>query len=214
MPRTPLMLEVQITKEYTHLVYLGPLYEDVLQSDTHARGAGSTVADVVDAEGTPRWHRLRPHCAWQQCGGQCPRVAAAPCRPPGWRPSGRAGGGVPAWQNAPSDPRRYALPPGLLKAGANTVVVNVLDTYGEGGLAGPASAHAVELADHAHRPGWHWQYRQSVGALACGLRHVDAVQRHDRAAGALRAAWHAVVPGRIQHRRRRCLRDTAAWLAR
>ncbi|MFN4161326.1 MAG: alpha-glucuronidase family glycosyl hydrolase, partial [Stenotrophomonas sp.] len=48
MPRTPLMMEVQITKEYlgfaTHLVYLGPLYEEVLQSDTHARGEGSTVA--------------------------------------------------------------------------------------------------------------------------------------------------------------------------
>lgn len=52
MPRTPLMLELQITKEYlgfaTHLVYLGPLYEEVLRSDTHARGAGSTVARVVD----------------------------------------------------------------------------------------------------------------------------------------------------------------------
>ncbi|WP_026144312.1 alpha-glucuronidase family glycosyl hydrolase [Xanthomonas sp. SHU 199] len=60
MPRTPLMLEVQITKEYlgfaTHLVYLGPLYEEVLQSDTHARGAGSTVADVVD--GTSEGHAL------------------------------------------------------------------------------------------------------------------------------------------------------------
>lgn len=48
MPRTPLMMEVQITKEYlgfaTHLVYLGPLYEEVLQSDTHARGERSTVA--------------------------------------------------------------------------------------------------------------------------------------------------------------------------
>ncbi|MFL2363185.1 alpha-glucuronidase family glycosyl hydrolase [Xanthomonas protegens] len=52
MPRTPLMLEFQITKEYlgfaTHLVYLGPLYEEVLQADTHARGTGSTVAEVVD----------------------------------------------------------------------------------------------------------------------------------------------------------------------
>ncbi|WP_053069693.1 alpha-glucuronidase family glycosyl hydrolase [Xanthomonas sp. NCPPB 1128] len=52
MPHTPLMLEFQITKEYlgfaTHLVYLGPLYEEVLQSNTHARGAGATVADVVD----------------------------------------------------------------------------------------------------------------------------------------------------------------------
>lgn len=51
MPRTPLMMEVQITKEYlgfaTHLVYLGPLYEEVLQSDTHARGAGATVAQFL-----------------------------------------------------------------------------------------------------------------------------------------------------------------------
>ncbi|WP_295930098.1 sialate O-acetylesterase [uncultured Xanthomonas sp.] len=63
-------------------------------------------------------------------------------------------------QNAPSDPRRYALAPGLLKAGTNTVVVNVLDTYGEGGLAGPASAHAVELADGTRIVlDRHWQYR-------------------------------------------------------
>jgi len=52
MPHTPLMLEVQITKEYlgfaTHLVYLGPLFEEVLRSDTRARGKGSTVAKVVD----------------------------------------------------------------------------------------------------------------------------------------------------------------------
>ncbi|WP_448133667.1 alpha-glucuronidase family glycosyl hydrolase [Stenotrophomonas rhizophila] len=49
MPRTPLMMEVQITKEYlgfaTHLVYLGPLYEEVLQS--HTRGQGATVAQAL-----------------------------------------------------------------------------------------------------------------------------------------------------------------------
>jgi len=52
MPRTPLMLEVQITKEYlgfaTHLVYLGPLFEETLRSDTYARGSDSTVAKVID----------------------------------------------------------------------------------------------------------------------------------------------------------------------
>jgi len=52
MPATPLMMEFQITKEYlgfaTHLVYLGPLYEEALQADTHARGKGSTVARVID----------------------------------------------------------------------------------------------------------------------------------------------------------------------
>jgi len=51
MPKTPLMLEVQITKEYlgfaTHLVYLGPLYEEVLRFDTQ-RGAGSTIAKGID----------------------------------------------------------------------------------------------------------------------------------------------------------------------
>jgi alpha-glucuronidase len=52
MPKTPLMLELQVAKEYvgfaTHLVYLGPLFEEVLRADTHAKGAGSTVAKVVD----------------------------------------------------------------------------------------------------------------------------------------------------------------------
>src|SRR6185369_14164703 len=52
MPATPLALEVQITKEYlgadTHLVYLAPMWQEVLQSDTTAKGTGSLVARVVD----------------------------------------------------------------------------------------------------------------------------------------------------------------------
>jgi alpha-glucuronidase len=52
MPRTPLMLEVQLTKEYlgfaTHLVYLAPLFEEALDSDTYAQGKGSTVSRVID----------------------------------------------------------------------------------------------------------------------------------------------------------------------
>jgi alpha-glucuronidase len=52
MPKTPLMMEFQITKEYlgfaTHLAYLGALYEETLQSDTMAKGMGSTVARVID----------------------------------------------------------------------------------------------------------------------------------------------------------------------
>jgi len=52
MPQTPLMLELQITKEYlgpdTHLVFLAPLWEEVLDADTYADGEGSTVANVID----------------------------------------------------------------------------------------------------------------------------------------------------------------------
>jgi alpha-glucuronidase len=51
MPRTPVVMEVQITKEYlgfaTHLAYLGTLYQEVLRADTYARGPGSTVAKVI-----------------------------------------------------------------------------------------------------------------------------------------------------------------------
>lgn len=51
-PKTPLMMEFQITQEYlgfsTHLAYLGPLYEEVLRSDTYAKGEGSSVAKVID----------------------------------------------------------------------------------------------------------------------------------------------------------------------
>jgi len=52
MQHTPLAMEFQITKEYlgqdTHLVYLGAEWEEVLKSDTYAKGKGSTVARVID----------------------------------------------------------------------------------------------------------------------------------------------------------------------
>ena len=60
MPKTPLMMEFQITKEYlgfaTHLVYQGPLYEEALQADTWRNGRGTTVAKVVD--GRAHGHKL------------------------------------------------------------------------------------------------------------------------------------------------------------
>ncbi|RNI29154.1 alpha-glucuronidase family glycosyl hydrolase [Rufibacter latericius] len=52
MPKTPLMMEFQITQEYlgqgTHLAYLAPMFKETLASDTYAKGKGSTVAKVVD----------------------------------------------------------------------------------------------------------------------------------------------------------------------
>ncbi|MET3435886.1 alpha-glucuronidase family glycosyl hydrolase [Sphingomonas sp. 1185] len=59
MPRTPLMIEFQITKEYlgfaTHLAYLGPLFTEVLDAKTGWK-PGETVADVVD--GAAEHHAL------------------------------------------------------------------------------------------------------------------------------------------------------------
>jgi alpha-glucuronidase len=44
MPKTPLMMELQITREYlgqdTHLAYLAPMFKEVLDADTWAKGRG------------------------------------------------------------------------------------------------------------------------------------------------------------------------------
>lgn len=52
MEKTNTMLELQVTLEYfgfsNHLAYMGTLYEEALDSDTYAKGEGSTVAKVVD----------------------------------------------------------------------------------------------------------------------------------------------------------------------
>jgi alpha-glucuronidase len=52
MPKTPLMMELQITQEYlghsTHMVYLAPMWKEYLTFDTYAKGPGSTTAKVID----------------------------------------------------------------------------------------------------------------------------------------------------------------------
>ena len=52
MPATSLALEVQPTQEYlgqsVQLAYLAPMWKEVLESDTHANGPGTTVARITD----------------------------------------------------------------------------------------------------------------------------------------------------------------------
>lgn len=60
MPRTPLLLELQITQEYlgqaTNLVYLAPLFKECLDSDTYRPAKGNTVAQLID--GSSRTQQL------------------------------------------------------------------------------------------------------------------------------------------------------------
>ena len=52
MKKTSVMPELQITQEYLgqsiHLVFLAPMWEEFLQSDTYQQGEGSTVAHCTD----------------------------------------------------------------------------------------------------------------------------------------------------------------------
>ena len=70
MPKTPLLLELQLTQEYlgcaTHLAYLAPLFKECLDSDTFAAGPGSSVARVID--GSLHGHELTGMCAVTNIG--------------------------------------------------------------------------------------------------------------------------------------------------
>src|SRR5690606_36988279 len=54
LPNTNTMMEVQITQEYfgfdKHLAYQGPLFAEVLNTDTHAKGPGSTVGKILEGK--------------------------------------------------------------------------------------------------------------------------------------------------------------------
>ena len=55
--------------------------------------------------------------------------------------------------------RTYAIPRGVLRSGDNHVVVNVLSTWGEGGMVGPAERMSLQFADGDVRPlGGGWEY--------------------------------------------------------
>jgi len=58
MQKTPLMVEFQITQEYLgfskQLAYLAPLFKECLDSDTYAKGKGSTVARATDGNLFPQ----------------------------------------------------------------------------------------------------------------------------------------------------------------
>ncbi|HEU4583574.1 MAG TPA: alpha-glucuronidase family glycosyl hydrolase [Polyangiaceae bacterium] len=70
MPKTPLLLELQLTQEYlgcaTHLAYLAPLFKECLDTDTGAAGPGSTVVRVID--GSLHGHELTGMCAVSNIG--------------------------------------------------------------------------------------------------------------------------------------------------
>jgi len=57
MRQTPVIAEIQATQEYLgqakHLVYLGTMWKEFLDSDTYSQGAGSTVAKVLAGLGQP-----------------------------------------------------------------------------------------------------------------------------------------------------------------
>jgi alpha-glucuronidase len=99
MPKTPLLMEFQLTQEYlgcaTHLCYLGPLLKECLDADTHVQGAGSSVARVID--GSLHRYPLTGMCAVTNIGNDR-NWCGHPFAPANWYAFGRL-----CWDHTQSD---------------------------------------------------------------------------------------------------------------
>ncbi|MBT9491396.1 MAG: hypothetical protein IV107_03410 [Paucibacter sp.] len=69
--------------------------------------------------------------------------------------NGQAVGGLCGWDT----PRRYALAPGVLRAGVNVIAIRVTDNGGGGGLHGPAESLRLQLGDEALGLAGPWKAR-------------------------------------------------------
>lgn len=80
--------------------------------------------------------------------------------------NGRAAGAT-----GPGPDRTYLLPAKSLRAGENTIVVSVLDTYAFGGLSGPASGRFIRFADGTLLPlNGEWRYQLPPSNIGAPLR--------------------------------------------
>jgi len=154
MPRTPLLLEVQLTQEYlgnaTHLVYLAPLFKETLDAEPYRRGPGSLVANVVD--GSLDGHTLSGMAGVANIGSErnwCGHPFAAA----NWYAFGRL-----AWDHraAPdaiaeewlhmtfTDDERFLEPAKAMMMESREAVVNYMT---------PLGLHHIMAYDHHYGPG-------------------------------------------------------------
>lgn len=74
--------------------------------------------------------------------------------------------------NSYSQKRLYEIPAGILKNGKNTIVVNVVDFTGGGGLYSEPEAVYIEVAGRKYPLGGEWNYAISVDSRDFGGRNL------------------------------------------
>jgi alpha-glucuronidase len=180
MPKTPLMMEFQITKEYlgfaTHLAYLGPLFQEVLASDTYAAGRGSTVARVIDGSIVP--HRLSGMAGVANIGRDRDWTGAVFNQADwyafgrlAWNPEGDARSIAHEWAAMTFDPDpQVVIPIVAMMMGSREAVVDYMTPLGLAHLM--ATGHhygpAPWVADLA-RPEWNPVYYHRADADGIGF---------------------------------------------
>jgi sialate O-acetylesterase len=75
--------------------------------------------------------------------------------------------GIPVGgKNDPTNPRSYPLPRGVLKPGANEIMIFVRNVWGQGGFRGSADQFAINFADGQFKPLTNgWQYSRIADSV-------------------------------------------------
>ncbi|HEV6964303.1 alpha-glucuronidase family glycosyl hydrolase, partial [Roseateles sp.] len=177
MPRTPLGLELQITKEYlgfsTHLAYLGTLFEEVLRADT---GHGGTVARVVD--GRLQGQRLTAMAGvanigtdrnW--CGSQFDQANWYAFGRMAWDPDLSARAVAEEWAAQTFAARRAARDAIVeLMMGSREAVVDTMTPLGLHHLMGSGHHYGpAPWVDDLERPDWNPVYYHRAGRDGIGF---------------------------------------------
>jgi len=176
MPKTPLAIEVQVTKEYlgfaTHLAYLGPMWEEVLKSDTCRPRCGTPVASTVRAMagvanvGTDRnWTGSQfDQANWYAFG----RLA--------WDPLGSAEAIAEEWTRMTwgNDPRLVQRIGGMM-ASSRQAVVDYMTPLGLHHLMGTGHHYGpAPWVGNLERPDWNPTYYHRADANGIGYDRTAA----------------------------------------
>ena len=185
MPKTPLMMEFQITKEYlgqaTQLAYLGPLFEETLRSDTLAEGPGSTVARVID--GTLDHHQLTGMAGVANIGrdrdwsgstfNQANWYAFGRFA---WNPDERSDAVARDWAAMTFDPTPAVVDPVVrMMAGSREAVVDYMTPLGLAHVMATGHHYGPGLwIDDLKRPEWNPYYYHRATRDAVGVERGPA----------------------------------------
>lgn len=193
MPNTPLMMEFQITKEYlgfaTHLAYLGTMFEEVLQSDTHVQAKDARVARIID--GSVHGNRLTGIAGVANIGSERTwsgshfdqanwyaygRLA--------WNPDAGAEGIAREWiaQTFGRDPRLQQAMSEMMMA-SREAVVNYMTPLGLHHLMGTGHHHGpAPWVNDLNRPDWNPTYYHRADKKGIGFNRTasgsDAVGQY------------------------------------
>jgi alpha-glucuronidase len=185
MPKTPLMMEFQVTQEYlgqsTNLVYLAPLFKEVLDSDTWSKGKGSTVAKVI--EGSLDGHTLNGMAGVANIGNDI-NWCGHPFAQANWYALGRL-----AWDHSLSSEQiaeewirmtftndnRFVQPVLKLMLGSRETLVNYMNPLGLHHIMGTGHHYGpAPWVNDQRRPEWNPVYYHKADSFGIGFDRTSS----------------------------------------